>query len=134
MLSSIYNVLSAISYGPGGHKIATIASGVIMCILAAVSIALIVVVLLQKSNQDDVSAITGGSSETYYKKNKELTAELAFKTGQSGKKQFRSQSGSRKEIENCDNRLFFYHGSCGNRIFHYRSCKLMRKSDFRIIN
>lgn len=59
---------------------AEIASGVLMCVLALVSVALIVVTLLQKSNQDDVSAITGGSSsDTYYNKNKEMSKEKKLK-------------------------------------------------------
>lgn len=79
LLSKFYSILSAISYGPGGHKVATIVSGVLMCVLAVVSIGLIVVVLLQKSNPDDVSAITGGSSDTYYNKNKEMSPEKKLK-------------------------------------------------------
>ena len=59
---------------------AEIAGGVLMCVLALVSIALIVVTVMQKSNQDDVSAITGGSSsDTYYNKNKEMTKEKKLK-------------------------------------------------------
>ena len=37
----------------------TIASGILMCIVAALSVALIVLVLLQKGSGDGVSAITG---------------------------------------------------------------------------
>lgn len=79
MLSKYYSILSAINYGPGGYKIATIVCGVMMCVLAAVSITLIIVISMQKSNPDDVSAITGGSSDTYYNKNKEMNTEKKLK-------------------------------------------------------
>lgn len=58
---------------------AQIASGALMCVLALVSIALIIVTLMQKSNQDDVSALTGSSSDTYYNKNKEMSKEKKLK-------------------------------------------------------
>lgn len=62
------------------YTAAQIAGGVLMCVLAVISIALIVVTVIQKSNQDDVSAITGGSStDTYYNKNKEMSKEKKLK-------------------------------------------------------
>ena len=47
-------MLSAISYNAR-----VITSGVLMCIIAALSVALIVLVLLQKGSGDGVSAVTG---------------------------------------------------------------------------
>jgi protein translocase SecG subunit len=47
-----------------------IASGVIMCVIAALSIALVVLVLLQRGSGDSVSAITGGNSESFFSKTK----------------------------------------------------------------
>ena len=40
---------------------ATIASGILMCIVAALSVAIIVLVLLQRGSGDGVSAVTGNS-------------------------------------------------------------------------
>lgn len=61
------------------YKARAITSGVLMCIMAVLSIAIIVVVLMQKSNQDDISSITGGSSDTYFNKNKEMSTEKRLK-------------------------------------------------------
>lgn len=48
-----------------------IACGVLMCVIAALSIALIVLVLLQRGSGDNVNAITGGSnSESFFVKTK----------------------------------------------------------------
>lgn len=47
-----------------------IASGVLMCVIAVLSIALIVLVLLQRGSGDSVSAITGGNSESFFSKSK----------------------------------------------------------------
>ena len=48
-----------------------IAAGVLMCVIALLSIALIVLVLLQRGSGDSVSAITGGNnSESFFSKTK----------------------------------------------------------------
>lgn len=53
------------------HDSSVIASGVLMCVIAALSIALIVMVLLQRGSGDSVSAITGSSnSESFFSKTK----------------------------------------------------------------
>lgn len=52
----MYNMLLGIDYNASN-----IASGILMCIVAVLSIAIIVLVLLQKGSGDGVSAITGNS-------------------------------------------------------------------------
>lgn len=47
-----------------------IASGVLMCVIALLSIALIVLVLLQRGSGDGVSAITGSNTESFFSKSK----------------------------------------------------------------
>lgn len=71
------NMVSLISAIP--YKVRAITAGVLMCVMAVLSIAIIVVVLMQKSNQDDISSITGGSSDTYFNKNKEMSTEKRLK-------------------------------------------------------
>lgn len=68
------NLISAYDY-----KAATIACGVLMCIMAALAIAIGVVVLMQKSNQNDITGITGGSADTYYNRNKEMSKDKKLK-------------------------------------------------------
>ena len=64
MLGSMF--LAAISYDSR-----VIACGVMMCVIALLSIALIVLVLLQRGSGDSVSAITGGNnSESFFSKSK----------------------------------------------------------------
>jgi len=48
----------------------TVAAGVLMCVIALLSIALIVLVLMQRGSGDSVSAITGGNSESFFSKSK----------------------------------------------------------------
>lgn len=71
---NMLSLISAITY-----KARAITAGVLMCVMAVLSIAIIVVVLMQKSNQDDISSITGGSSDTYFNKNKEMSTEKRLK-------------------------------------------------------
>ena len=52
---------------------------VMVCLLVALSVALIIVVLMQKSNSEGVGAITGGNSDTFYSKNKGRTLEGVLK-------------------------------------------------------
>ena len=53
------------------NEVKSIVAGVLMCIIAALSIALIVLVLLQRGTGDNVSAITGGSNkENFFAKTK----------------------------------------------------------------
>ncbi len=47
-----------------------IASGVLMCLVALLSIALVVVVLMQKGISGNVNAITGGNEESFFSRNK----------------------------------------------------------------
>lgn len=47
-----------------------IACGVLMCVIAVLSIALIVLVLLQRGSGDGVSAITGANTESFFSKSK----------------------------------------------------------------
>ena len=70
------NLISASGYN---YNAARIAAGVLMCIMAAVAIAIGVVVLLQKSNQNDITSITGGSADTYYNNNKEMSKDKKLK-------------------------------------------------------
>ena len=58
-------VLAAMEFKPR-----VIASGVLMCLIALLSIGLIVLVLLQRGSGDSVSAITGGNSENFFSKTK----------------------------------------------------------------
>lgn len=51
---------------------------VIMCLLALLSIALIVLVVMQKSNTNGASAITG-QSDTFYNRNKSATLQGKIK-------------------------------------------------------
>lgn len=74
MLAVYYNLLSAYNY-----RAATIACGVLMCVLAVVAIALIVITLMQKSTDGEVTSLTGGSSDTYYNKNKEMDKDKKLK-------------------------------------------------------
>ncbi len=65
------NLILALSYNAGNAI-----QWVIMSLMLAVSVALIVVVMMQKSSGDDsVSAVTGGSSDSFYGKNKSQTKE-----------------------------------------------------------
>ena len=68
------NLISAYDFNA-----ATIACGVLMCVMAALAIAICVVVLMQKSNQNDITSITGGSADTYYNRNKEMSKEKKLK-------------------------------------------------------
>lgn len=77
-MNNLNSLIAEISYATSTEARAIIA-GVLMCIMALLSIAIIVVVLMQKSNQDDISSITGGSSDTYFNKNKEMSAEKRLK-------------------------------------------------------
>lgn len=48
----------------------TVAASVIACLIALLCIAVVVVVMLQKSANEGARAITGGSSESFFAKNK----------------------------------------------------------------
>lgn len=50
-----------------------------MCIMAVIAIAIGVIVLMQKSNQNDITGITGGTADTYYNKNKEMSKDKRLK-------------------------------------------------------
>lgn|GEM_PF-6578945 len=73
-MTGFLSLISAYDY-----KAATIACGVLMCLMAVVAIAIGVVVLMQKSNQNDITGITGGSADTYYNRNKEMNKEKRLK-------------------------------------------------------
>ena len=63
------DLLISASYSARESRV--IASGVLMCVIALLSIALIVLVLLQRGSGDSVSAITGSNnSESFFSKTK----------------------------------------------------------------
>lgn len=55
-----------------------IAKIVIMCLLAILSVAMIVLIVMQKSNTNGASAITG-QSDTFYNRNKSATLQGKIK-------------------------------------------------------
>ena len=73
-MTGFLNLIAAYDY-----KAATIACGVLMCLMAVIAIAIAVVVLMQKSNQNDITGITGGSADTYYNRNKEMSKDKKMK-------------------------------------------------------
>ena len=71
MLDFLVNTISS--------KARHIMTNVFTLIMAIVSIAIIIVVLLQESETGGVSAISGGSNDSFYGKNKKRSKEQILK-------------------------------------------------------
>lgn len=54
-------------------------TNVLIILMTVISLAIIVIVLMQESNADDVTALSGGSADSFYGKNKGRTKEVILK-------------------------------------------------------
>lgn len=70
-------MMLAAADGPSAipYEVYKILSPALLVLMTLVSVGIIIVVLMQKSSNDNVSAITGGSSESFYGKNKTESKE-----------------------------------------------------------
>lgn len=77
MFKAFTSMMLAAADGPSAipYEVYKILSPALLVLMTLVSVGIIIVVLMQKSSNDNVSAITGGSSESFYGKNKTESKE-----------------------------------------------------------
>ncbi len=73
-MQSILNNLNAMSYQT--YKVLSI---VFVAVAAVCALFILIVILMQSGNSDGTSALNGGSSDTFYGKNKSKTLEHKLK-------------------------------------------------------
>ena len=69
-----YTLMAAID-----PNVRTIISNILIILMAVISVAIIVVVMMQEGETGGVSAISGGSNDTFYGKNKGRSKEQILK-------------------------------------------------------
>ena len=73
------NLLVVVNFGSEAQELAySIVNGILIALMALVPLASIILVLLQPSNSQGIEAL-GGSSETFYGKNKGRSVESKLK-------------------------------------------------------
>ena len=73
------NLLVVVNFGSEAQELAySIGNGILTALMALVALAAIILVLLQPSNSQGIEAL-GGSSETFYGKNKGRSVESKLK-------------------------------------------------------
>lgn len=60
-------------------EVLKVLSPIFMCLMVALSIAVTVLVMMQEGNSSNITGLTGGTSDTFYGKNKGRTKESKLK-------------------------------------------------------